>query len=460
MAANAKSPHIDPARLHIIRDIPAGSGPVVYWMGRDQRVHDNWALLYAQEQALVHSAPLIAAFCLTPSFSVAGRRHYDFMLRGLVEAEKGCRALDIPFVLLTGDPADEAPRFIRQVSAGLLVVDFDPLRIRRNWIDAVTGSRIGIPVHEIDTHNIIPCRKASDHREYAARTIRPKITGALERFLTGLPSPEKHPYPPAMPMPSPDWDAARRLVDNTGDVPPVDWLRPGYAAGMAMLDAFLESRFAGYAAGSRNPNAEVESNLSPYLHFGQISAQQAALAVLGAPGIPDDSRDAFLEQLIVRRELSDNFCLYTDDYDSLHALPGWATDTLDKHRADPREYVYDCTEFERGATHDPLWNAAQHEMVVRGKMHGYLRMYWAKKILEWSATPEEALGTALYLNDRYELDGRDPNGYAGVLWSIGGLHDRPWSERPVTGTIRAMTYAGCRRKFDVDRYIARMNALA
>ena len=449
---------IDPARIHIISDRPAKNGPVVYWMGRDQRVHDNWAMLYAQEQALARRQPLIIIFCLSPAFSVAGQRQYDFMLRGLIEVAKKCETHRVPFILLIGDPVAEIPRFFDHINAGLLTVDFDPLHIRRDWIRRVSG-RLTIPVHEIDAHNIVPCRAVSDHREYAARTIRPKIQRMLERFLVDIPPVGEHPYPPTTPLPTPDWNTAWRIVADAGDVPPVDWLRPGTTAGMEMLDLFLESRLAAYAKGARDPNAGVESDLSPYLHFGQISAQHAALAVQSAPNIPDDSRDAFLEQLVVRRELSDNFCLYADNYDALDALPEWAWRTLDEHRLDPREYNYDRTAFEHSHTHDPLWNAAQREMVIRGKMHGYLRMYWAKKILEWSESPEDALATALYLNDRYELDGRDPNGFVGVLWSIGGLHDRPWRDRPVTGSIRSMTYDGCRRKFDVDRYISQMSTL-
>jgi deoxyribodipyrimidine photo-lyase len=195
------------------------------------------------------------------------------------------------------------------------------------------------------------------------------------------------------------------------------------------------------------------SDLSPYLHFGQIASQRVAWEVRRAEA-PAEAKQAFLEELIVRRELADNFCYYNPAYDQVAGFPAWAQQTLDQHRRDPRDYLYELPDWEAGRTHDDLWNAAQLEMVRRGKMHGYLRMYWAKKILEWSATPEEALATAIYLNDRYELDGRDPNGYTGVAWSIGGVHDRPWGERPVFGKIRYMSRAGCQRKFNVEQYIA------
>ena len=188
-----------------------------------------------------------------------------------------------------------------------------------------------------------------------------------------------------------------------------------------------------------DPLKNGQSGLSPYLHFGQIAAQRVALEVMGSAG-PTDARKAFLEELIVRRELSDNFCFYNPRYDRVDGFPAWARATLDRHRRDPRDYLYTPEQFEQARTHDDLWNAAQREMVRTGKMHGYLRMYWAKKILEWTPSPEEALKIAITLNDRYELDGRDPNGYAGIAWSLGGVHDRPWGERKVFGMIRYMSY--------------------
>jgi deoxyribodipyrimidine photo-lyase len=196
----------------------------------------------------------------------------------------------------------------------------------------------------------------------------------------------------------------------------------------------------------------VVSHLSPYLHFGQLSAQRVALEAQGYDAdIP--AQEAFLEQLVVRRELSDNFCFYEPAYDRFEGLPAWARETLDRHRTDPRPYLYGLEEFEEARTHDPLWNAAQSQMVKTGYMHGYMRMYWAKKILEWTESPEEALRVAIYLNDRYELDGRDPNGYTGIAWCIGGLHDRAWGERPVFGKVRYMSAGGARRKFDAAAYI-------
>jgi deoxyribodipyrimidine photo-lyase len=208
-----------------------------------------------------------------------------------------------------------------------------------------------------------------------------------------------------------------------------------------------------YNEKKNDPNFSVLSNLSPYLHFGQISAQKIALEAKKLEADYGESINSFLEEMIIRRELSDNYCLYNKNYNSFEGFPAWAKRTLNEHRKDKREYLYDLADFENAKTHDDLWNAAQIEMVKTGKMHGYMRMYWAKKILEWTESPEQAFEYGVYLNDKYELDGRDPNGYVGVAWSVGGVHDRAWTERPVFGKIRYMNYNGCKRKFNVASYI-------
>ena len=227
-----------------------------------------------------------------------------------------------------------------------------------------------------------------------------------------------------------------------------DWIIPGESASKNILGSFIDSKLTNYDERKNDPNFQQLSNLSPYLHFGQISAQRIALELTGHP-----NADNFLEQCIIRRELSDNFCYYNKQYDNFNGFPQWAKKSLNDHRNDPREYIYSYDEYENCATHDNLWNAAQMEMKIKGKMHGYMRMYWAKKILEWSDEPESALQIAIDLNDKYSLDGRDPNGYTGIAWSIGGVHDRPWFERPVFGKVRYMNFNGCKRKFDVDSYI-------
>ncbi len=429
-----------------------GSGPVVYWMSRDQRVNDNWALIFAREMALENKVPLIVAFCLVPSFLEAAERQYGFMLKGLAETENLLHKLDISFCLLTGNPEVEIDSFCREQQAGALVSDFSPLTINRQWKEALV-KKLPVAFYEVDAHNIIPCWITSPKQEYAAYTIRPKIKKLLPEYLTDIPKIEKHPFLPAKPAAPIDWHKASESLRIDRSVKEVMQFSPGEEAAWEAMRHFIENKLVRYDSDRNDPNLDGQSNLSPYLHFGHLSAQRLALMVKGTeePGVQPES---YLEELIVRRELSDNFCFYNDHYDTVKAFPRWAGENLDEHSDDHREYVYSLEEFEKAKTHDPLWNAAQMEMVNRGKMHGYMRMYWAKKILEWTDLPQDAMKIAIYLNDKYSLDGRDPNGYAGIAWSIGGVHDRAWKERPIFGKVRYMSYKGCKRKFDVDQYIA------
>ena len=443
---------VHPQRIKQLKSGPERSGPVVYWMSRDQRVMDNWALIHAQNVAIAYSRPLRTVFCLTENFLGAGHRQYDFMLKGLKECFALADSLCIPLDLLRGSAENKLPAYLKKHKASFLFMDFDPLRIKEKWQSEVL-KQIDISAYVIDTHNIIPCWEASGKQEYSARTIRPKIQARLDEFMDDFPQVKKHPYR-GDPAENFEPEAIiKSLWINKNSVPPVEWLKPGSTAGLEVLDRFMAENLSVYDQLRNDPNAGVLSNLSPYLHFGQLSSQRVSLRILKERKIPSQSTQSFLEELIVRKELSDNFCHYNPDYDNFRGLPEWGQNTLDKHINDPRDYIYSLDELEQAVTHDPLWNAAHSEMSISGKMHGYMRMYWAKKILEWSPSPAQAIENAVYLNDRYELDGRDPNGYTGILWSIGGLHDRPWKERHVFGTVRYMSYNGCRRKFNVDEYI-------
>ncbi|MDR3043773.1 MAG: deoxyribodipyrimidine photo-lyase [Desulfovibrio sp.] len=463
---------------------PAGSpgrGPVLYWMHREHRARDNWALLHAHAEAARLGAPLAVVWCLANSFLGATIRQFGFLLRGMEETARHLAAAGIPLVVLRGNPPEEVVGHARSVNAALVVTDFDVLRVKRAWLASAARGLAGFcPLHEVDGRNVVPCRAASPKREYAARTLRPKIHRLLPEFLVPLPAlPSAPPVPPVSPVPwtltvpEVDWASLRdnlavdRSVAEVGPLPGLPDIPPGEDAARAALDDFIRTRLHRYHL-RNDPNAHGVSGLSPYLHFGMLSAQRAALAAQAhangpdgpdVPDVPDDCRASFLEELIVRRELADNFCLHAQDYDAVTCFPDWALATLDKHRRDPRPALYDEAQLAAARTADPLWNAAQTEMVVTGRMHGYLRMYWAKQILLWSPTPEDAVRAAVALNDRYFLDGRDSNGYTGIAWSAGGVHDRPWGERPVQGTIRSMTYNGARSKFDVGAYIRRMQAL-
>lgn len=438
-------------RVRVLKDFKPGVGPVVYWMSRDQRVRDNWALILAQQIAIENRIPLGVVFCLVPEFLGATLRHYDFLLQGLEELESDLQKKRIPFFLICGKPEEQLPRFVRKCKAGVLITDFSPLRLNRQWKQSV-ASHVSIPFYEVDAHNIVPCWVTSSKQEYAARTIRPKIHKLLSQFLTSYPNVKSHPFTWLGEKASTNWKKARGSLRVDTNVDSVNWLQPGEKSARKVLRTFLKSRISVYDSDRNHPDKQGQSDLSPYLHFGQISAQRIALEVQKISG-NRKSVEAFLEESIVRRELSDNFCYYNPNYDSFSGFPTWAQKTLNEHRNDRREHIYNRKQFEKARTHDDLWNAAQIEMVQTGKMHGYMRMYWAKKILEWSPSPEEALSTAIYLNDRYELDGRDPNGYTGIAWSIGGVHDRPWFERPIFGKIRYMSYGGCKSKFNIRSYI-------
>ncbi|MFW5821039.1 MAG: deoxyribodipyrimidine photolyase, partial [Bacteroidota bacterium] len=306
-------------------------------------------------------------------------------------------------------------------------------------------------------HNIVPARFASDKREFGAYTIRPKINKKLEDFMEEFPVIQKRKKPENFGINKTNFNKAIDNLKININIGAIDWLKPGETEAGKVLDHFINNKLGEYNEKRNDPTKDGLSNLSPYLHFGQISAQRVALEILKLPQ-KNENIDSFLEELIIRRELSDNYCLYNENYDNLGEIPDWARKSLNEHRKDEREYIYSQEEFENAETHEDLWNAAQNEMVKSGKMHGYMRMYWAKKILEWSESPEEAMKIAIYLNDKYELDGRDPNGYVGCAWAIAGVHDRAWTERPVFGKIRYMNYNGAKRKFDVKSYIRKWNS--
>jgi deoxyribodipyrimidine photo-lyase len=436
-------------RTRQLKEGAVNKGPVIYWMSRDQRIHDNWALLTSLQYAHERKQPLVIIFNLADKFLSAGSRQFRFMIRGLKDVFNTASEYNIPFYLLRGEAGETVPEFIKSVSASVLFTDFDPLRIKKNWLSEVLN-KVDIPVFQTDAHNIVTAFRASVKQEFSAAHFRRKISPLLPEYLEEYPSLlklEKNELSRSAQAP-----AFEKLLSEFNDPPfEVDWMKPGQNEGYKALESFIETRLNRYKL-KNDPNSMAVSDLSPYLHFGHLSAQRVALN-LDKIDIDPESKASFLDELIVRKELSDNFCLYNTSYDCFDGFPSWGKETLNKHRDDEREFVYTFSEFESAKTHDALWNAAQIEMITRGKMHGYMRMYWCKKILEWSESPEEALRISIELNDKYELDGRDPNGYAGIAWSIGGLHDRPFAERPVYGRIRYMNYNGCKRKFDVNKYI-------
>jgi deoxyribodipyrimidine photo-lyase len=452
-----KNPTTFNKRVRMIRDRPYRGGPVVYWISRDQRAHDNWALVHSIQLANEAKVPLCVVFCLVPQYLGACIRQYGFMIKGLMELEQELTLHGIEIVVLEGLPEIVLPSFLHSSGAGILVTDFDPLREKREWKKRLAGE-INMPFQEVDAHNVVPCWLASKRRIMTHKAFKEKVAPFLDEFLIDFPplkGPEE-PWPqPHRPI---DWPGilARLRVDRT--VKEVDWIEPGEKAADASMKVFLGTRLSSYPERSSNPTVHGQSDLSPYFHFGHLSSQRVAIEVMRTEA-SEEAKSKYLDQLIVKKELSDNFIFHTPEYDTFGAFPKWARDSIDAHRSDEREHLYALEQFENSQTHDQLWNSAQMELVKIGKIQGSLREYWAHKIMEWTPSPEEALSIALQLNNRWGLDARDPSGYTGIAFVIGGLFDRPWASKEVIGKVRKMTYTGERLRYDVHEYEERIRSL-
>jgi len=425
---------------------------VLYWMQASQRTEYNHALEFAILKANELRQPLIVFFGITDQFPEANERHYTFMLEGLKEVKHSLEKRGIQMVVLHKSPEVGVLQLAKKAS--LAVVDRGYLKIQKVWRD-FASKKMDCPLIQVETDVVVPVEETSIKEEYAAATIRSKIARKLGLFL--VPLKEHEPIVDSLSLDFDSFDIedvekaiSRLRIDRS--VKRIDAFHGGTNEAKNHLEIFLESKLDRFPELRNDPTLDYLSQMSPYLHFGQISPLYIALKVskTRSPGI-----DAFLEELIIRRELSMNFVFYNEKYDSFESIPDWAKKTLRTNQKDRRPYLYSLKEFEDARTHDPYWNAAQKEMVARGKMHGYMRMYWGKKILEWSKTPEEAFKIAFNLNNKYELDGRDPNGFTGVAWCF-GKHDRPWGERAIFGNVRYMNDKGLKRKFDADKYVRMM----
>lgn len=391
-------------RVLKLNDKPISPGNIIYLASRELRIEDNWAIIFGQYLAKYHNKKFKIVIILSQISH--SKRQLQLLKEGLNFMEENSALNNIDFEILK-----EIPENI-----GAMIVDFNPIHSNTEL-----AQNSDYAVFEIDSHNIIPARYISNKQEFSAATIRRKIYANIANFLTEFP--------------------ASNQISSCK-----------IAKQYQLLDDFIANKLNYYFDFKNDPNKDATSNLSPYLHFGFISAQRIAIEVIKSKA-SRENKETFLEELIVRKELSDNFCLYNPNYKSIKFIPNWAKESLDAHKPDIRTYVYDLEAFEYAKTHDTFWNAIQQNLLNTGKIHGYLRMYWAKKILEWSKTPEEALKIAIFLNDEYALDGNDPNGYVGILWSIGGVHDRAFTNRMVTGKIRYMSLNGCTKKFNVKKYI-------
>ncbi len=429
---------------------------VLYWMQASQRTAGNDALELAIERANELGLPLVVGFGLTENYPEANARHFAFLLEGLSETAREVEQKGAAFVLRKGGPAEVATDLACE--AAELVTDRGYLRHQVEWRRKVAGA-IGCRLTQVETDVVVPVEVASDHEEYAARTLRKKHQSHWEDYLQPTPAGRlDRRDPPRLSGESLDRPAdLLGTLDVDRSVPPSEVYRGGTSEAMRRLRAFTTDGLRRYAEERNDPSLGIESHMSSYLHFGQVSPVAVALAVREADA-PREAKDAYLEELLIRRELAMNFARFNRRYDRYAALPGWARATLRAHRDDRRERTYTRKQLEAGRTHDPYWNAAMTEMRLTGKMHNYMRMYWGKKILEWTPTPAGAFRRLLAMNNKYFLDGRDPASYANVAW-IFGKHDRPWAEREVFGTVRFMSAGGLERKFDIDAYVRAMETL-
>ncbi len=434
------------------------SGPIVYLMSRDQRVRDNHSLLRAQELALANNTHVLVLFCMLEHSGQRAREHYEFMIAGLRQVRSDLQGFNIPFVVIASgsSPLAAVADYLKDMSAAALVTDFSPLRGPRK-LQKDLASNLDVQVEVVDTHNVVPVWIASNKQEYAARTIRPKISSKLPEYLIEPAALKPQDNVPSYPSPLQLESIALDHLQSNGTKVEVT---SGEAAALKHTESFVADGLKGYAGSRNEPSVDGLSGLSPYLHYGQISSLRVALIVEEAATSNPSFRegaDVLLEEMIIRKELADNYCLHTPSYRNISGAPNWARQTLQEHSSDEREYIYSQQQLEDAQTHDLAWNAAQNQLRSVGKMHGYMRMYWAKKVLEWTPDPQVAIDTLIYLNDFYSIDGGDPNGYCGIMWSVAGVHDRGWTERSVFGKIRYMNYAGLKRKFDIQAYEQRWN---
>lgn len=398
---------VNPFRIFEFNDKEIKQGSIVYLMEREIRIIDNFALQFAIQKSNELNQPL-KIICTRPIYEYEPKQ--GFIDNQINEVKKIFLNFDFNFEVF--DEKD-IPEHLSKLDISLLIFDFNPL-LNRDYL-----ANKDYKIYEIDGHNIVPARFLSDKQEYNAMTMRRKIYYKIFPFLTEY--------------------------DNFANIKTEADL---------LLEDFIQNKLPQYAEFKNNPSKNVLSGLSKYMNLGFISSQRAAIEVIKS-NAEDINKEVFLEELIIQKELSDNFCLYCRNYKTLDCIPLWAKNSLMEHENDLRIYNYKLSDFENAKTHDILWNTAQIQLINDGSIHGYLRMYWAKKILEWSQNPQTALDIAIYLNDKYSYDSPSPSGYAGILWAIGALHDRAFRNFPVTGKIRRMTYDSLKQKFNIEDYISK-----
>ncbi|MEP6848792.1 MAG: deoxyribodipyrimidine photo-lyase [Acidobacteriota bacterium] len=431
---------------------------VLYWMQMYRRIDNNHALIYAIRKANEFKLPVLVYEGLKYYYPWANDRLHTFILEGVEEKRKAFEKLGIRYIFYLQKDKHSLAQTVAKLAkdAAVIVTDDFPCFIIPEHNRRISD-RASVPVYAVDSNGIVPMSRF-EKEEYAAYTIRPKINRLLTNYLKPLPRENVEIKSMDLKVDCPETivtaENITKLVgecDIDHSVTASRVYQGGTANGRKRLKTFVENILPDYDKARSKPDRDGSSRLSSYLHFGFLSSLEVALVVQDADA-PQGSKDAFLEELIVRRELSYNFTLHNEEYNSLESLPAWVQKTMREHIDDERQFIYSLKELENGETHDELWNAAQREMVVTGEMHNYVRMLWGKNVIAWTKSYEEAFAILEHLNNKYCLDGRNPNSYAGILWCF-GKHDRPWMERPVFGTIRYMTSGSTGKKFDSQKYI-------
>ena len=395
---------INPAKIFEFNNKPIKKGEIIYLCEREIRAKDNFALQFAIQKSKELSLPLKIIY---PKVNYEYQPKQVFIDNQIIQAKKQFRQIGLDFEIIEKSPAE----IIKNLRPALIILDFNPI-LKRKYL-----KNVDFKIYEIDGHNIIHSRFVSDKQEYSAATLRRKIYYKIYPFLTEF--------------------------DN---------LKTEKVEADYVLEDFIKNKLPYYAEDKNDISKNVLSGLSKYLNLGFISSQRVALEIIKS-GVNDINKELFLEELVVRKELADNFCLYSKNFKDFSGVLSWAKISLENHKHDIRPYIYSTDELENAKTHDKLWNATQIQLISEGTIHGYLRMYWAKKILEWIPSPKESLKTAIYLNDKYAYDSPSPNGYVGILWAIAGLYDRAFMDYPITGKIRRMTYDSIKRKYDLGDYL-------
>jgi deoxyribodipyrimidine photo-lyase len=452
------------ARVTVLRGGPPDPNgkAVVYWMQRAERGVDNHAVNVAVAVANELNLPLVVYFAGIANFPHANLRHYAFLNQGLPDIEEDLAARNISFVTRYA-PREDHLRLFHDVGAAFVIGDENPMRAPRKWREDL-AKQLMVPFWTVDADVIVPS-KLIEKAQYGAYTIRPRLYRLLPQYLVPYENPHAHhawKRPKGFHTDDVRADMTQGWKDFDRTVPPVTAWQGGTHAAQRRLKHFVANMLKDYDKARNKPEIDGSSMLSPYLHYGHLGPQTIALAIAEAAAKDpklQEAKESFFNELIAWRELAVNFVWHTADYDNPACAEDWARKTIAEHARDQREHLYTMQQMERAETHDDLWNAAQLQGVHFGWMHNFLRMYWAKKILEWTPCVNAAMKTAVYLNDRYFLDGRDPGGYAGIAWAILGKFDRAWGSRPIFGKRRFMSGASTGKKFDSRRYIQQMRAL-